>query len=234
MSNLLDSALKRVFAYVDTSVGDVRAFRAIVTGQSNGMVQIRRIHASTAETALRARVVGFDLQNGDEVLCLPMADGLPVVVGLLQRATPSSYTLSTPLNVDTIVMEAPNTPVGMQSSQNSADTASSTDTSNYVTTLTADIALPTGNWTIRAMTTQMLSHSSAGSVVRAQTRIGGTAGVNLSAAVPADPTRATMVTQATRTSQTGTVTIDAQYRPNASGTAYSGGGTIFVYAYRTS
>lgn len=90
----LEAAIKKLYQYVDTRVDGVRPFRAIVTGQSSGMVQIRRIHATTAETALRARCRGFDLATNDEVLCLPMADGLPVVVEVLQRASPSSYTLT--------------------------------------------------------------------------------------------------------------------------------------------
>lgn len=98
---LLDSAIKHLYRYIDHRIAETRAFRAIVTGQSSGMVQIRRIHASTGETALRARVIGFDLATNDEVLCLPMADGIPVVIGRLQRATPSSaFELPVPLRVD--------------------------------------------------------------------------------------------------------------------------------------
>ena len=223
----LEAAIKKLYQYVDTRVDGVRPFRAIVTGQSSGMVQLRRIHATTGETALRARVVGFDLATDDEVLCLPMADGIPVVVGKIQRAAAVSAGLSAGVT-------SLNTPYHFMANQNSADTASSTDTSNYVTTLTSDLVLPTGTWTVRVISSQMLSHSVSGNVVRAQTRIGGTAGTNLSAAVPIDPIRSTLVTQAVRTGQSGTVACDAQYRPNASGTAYSGGGTLFMIAFRTS
>lgn len=100
MSNLLDAAIKKLYQYVDTRVEETRSFRAIVTGTSSGMVQIRRIHSPSEETALRARCVGFDLAVSDEVLCAPMADGIPVVVAKLQRAAPSgSFTLPVSLQV---------------------------------------------------------------------------------------------------------------------------------------
>lgn len=100
VSSLIDLAVKKLYQYVDAQVADVRAFRAIVTGQSSGMVQIRRIHAASGETALRARVIGFNLATNDEVLCLPMPDGIPVVVGRLQRATPSAaFAVPVPLSV---------------------------------------------------------------------------------------------------------------------------------------
>ena len=89
MSNLLDIAIKKLYQYVDQQVGGVRAFRAIVTGTSSGMVTIRRLDSTSGETALRARVEGFDLANDDEVLCVPMADGIPVIVGKVQRGTPT-------------------------------------------------------------------------------------------------------------------------------------------------
>lgn len=232
--SLVDYAVKKLYQYIDQQVEGVRPFRAIVTGQSSGMVQIRRIHATTGETALRARVIGFDLATDDEVLCVPMADGLPVVVGKLQRATASGYTVTTPLTTTSLIAVASNTPDHRMANQNSADTASNASTSNYVTTLTDNFPLGTGTWTVRVISSQMLSHSSSGGVVRAYTRIGGTAGTSLSAAVSLDPIRSVIVTQAVQTGQTGTVACDAQYRPNASGTAYSGGGTLFMIAFRTS
>jgi len=100
VSSLLDSAIRKLYQYVDAQIADVRPFRAIVTGQSSGMVQLRRTYATSGETALRARCVGFDLATNDEVLCLPMADGLPVVVAKLQRATPSgAFTVPVALQV---------------------------------------------------------------------------------------------------------------------------------------
>lgn len=100
MSTLIDSAIKRLYQYVDARIDDVRSFRAIVTGTSSGMVTIRRIHSTSGETALRARCAGFELAVSDEVLCAPMADGIPVVVAKLQRATPSgSFTLPVSLQV---------------------------------------------------------------------------------------------------------------------------------------
>lgn len=105
LSSLIDLAIKKLYQYVDQRVEDVRPFRAIVTGQSSGMVQIRRLHSSTAETALRARVAGFDLTTNDEVLCVPMADGIPIVVGKVQRSTPTSHAVTPALPGTIIVQE---------------------------------------------------------------------------------------------------------------------------------
>lgn len=87
---LLDAAINALYRYVDQRVADVRPFRAIVIGQASGMVQVRRIgDPGSGETALRARVAGADLATNDEVLCTPVAGGIPVVVGKLQRSRPS-------------------------------------------------------------------------------------------------------------------------------------------------
>lgn len=100
LSNLIDLAIKKLYQYVDQRVEDVRPFRAIVTGTSSGMVTVRRLHSSTGETALRARCVGFNLSTNDEVLCVPMADGIPIVVAKLQRSAPTDpFTLPVALKV---------------------------------------------------------------------------------------------------------------------------------------
>lgn len=98
MSAFLDDTIRRIFQRIDHAVESVRPFRAIVIGQSDGMVQIRRLHSTSGETALRARVVGFDIDTNDEVVCLPMADGIPLIVGRVQRATPSGV-LGLPLGL---------------------------------------------------------------------------------------------------------------------------------------
>lgn len=134
---------------------------------------------------------------------------------------------------DTLYVPTGWLPKFYQLSQNSADVASNVGTGSYETTLTADIVLPTGTWTVRVVATQMVSHTSSGGVVNTRARIAGSAGTVLGAAVPQDPTRANLTAQAVRTGQSGTVTVDAQYRVSSAGTAYSGGGTLFIVAERT-
>lgn len=99
LSSLLDSAIKRIYGYVDQRIDGVRAFPAVVIGQSSGMVQIKRLtDPGSGETVLNARVRGFDLANDDRVLVVQVPDwpvsgarSAYVVVGLLQRATPTGH-----------------------------------------------------------------------------------------------------------------------------------------------
>lgn len=77
------------------------AFRAIVTGiAASGMVTVRRLTAIAAETEEYARLAGFTLSIADEVLCLNL-NGVPVVLGLLQRSSLASLSLPSSLVVDT-------------------------------------------------------------------------------------------------------------------------------------
>lgn len=200
---------------------------------SSGMRKLRLDPTNPTEDAdeLFALLKGTPkITAGDDLAVLILPGGKKLILGPTQNEAQTEITYDLPI----VGEKGFNSPHSFMANQNSADVSSSTDTSNYVTTLTTDLVLPTGTWTVRAITSQMLSHSVSGNVVRAQTRIGGTAGTNLSAAVPIDPIRSTFVTQSVRTGQSGTVAVDAQYRPNASGTAYSGGGTIFCIAFRTS
>lgn len=102
MSALLDSAIRKLYAYVDQRIDSVRAFPAVVIGQSDGMVQIKRLtDPGSGETQLNARVRGFDLQTDDRVLVIQVPDwpisgarSAYVVVDVLQRATPTQYELT--------------------------------------------------------------------------------------------------------------------------------------------
>lgn len=82
----LDTAIDRLLQ-ISRDDADRRApFRALVTGTSGGMVTIRRPEAATGEDELRARVPGWKLSPGDEVLCIPVS-GKPFVLGPVQRST---------------------------------------------------------------------------------------------------------------------------------------------------
>lgn len=81
---IIDNVMERLERLVDRKIEAVAPFRAIVTGVSGGMVTIKRLGVTTGETELRARVVGFDLDADDEVLCV-LVNGKPVVVGEIQR-----------------------------------------------------------------------------------------------------------------------------------------------------
>lgn len=121
MSNLLDSAIKKLYSYVDQRIDSVRPFRAIVIGQSNGMVQIRRLtDTGGGETVLNARVAGFDIATNDEVLVVQVpnwptlgARSQYVIVGPLQRSAPTSHTISPRLLVKGVFDDASATGYGV-------------------------------------------------------------------------------------------------------------------------
>lgn len=197
---------------------------------SGGLRKLRDVTEAVAGDELFAQIKGLPKISTDDELLVVVVGGKKVIVGPVQRTTPTDVTYDLPV----IGEKGFNSPAMAQYSRDSADTASNASISNFVTTLTANMVLPAGTWSIRAITSQMVSHSSAAGVVRVRTRIGGTAGTELGAACPIDPTRSMLTSQALQTGLSGTVAIDGQYRPSASGTAYSGGGLLFALAFRTS
>lgn len=240
--SLLDQAIQKLYRYVDASIDGVRPFRAVVIGQADGMVQIRRLVASTGETALRARCVGFDLVTDDEVLCLPMADGIPVVVGKLQRAAPSGLSLTPNLTLygdlvaDDVIVKTLNSPFSEEPIvSNSAVGASTTSTSVYsINVQNTSFDLPTGTWTVHAWGGGLFAHSDDNGAVRVHLQVGNDAGTALVAACRQDPGRSYVGIGNAATNQSGSIEIRLEYRPNASGTAYAGGGWLMAIAYRTS
>lgn len=219
---LLDAAIKAIYRYVDTRIESVRPFRAVVIGQANGMVQIRRIgDPGGGETALRARVAGFNLATNDEVLCVPVTDGIPVVVGKLQRSAPSGIPyLNSPWLREPIV-------------NNSAVTGSTASTDDYATNVKDTFTLPDGVWDVYAWGGGLYAHSSANGVVRCHLQIGDDAGTALTAACAQNTGRSYIGIANRASGQSGAIEVRQEYRPNSSGTAYAGGGWLMVLAVRT-
>ena len=83
--SLVDTVMDRLEQMVNRKTEEVAPFRAIVTGTSSGMVTIRRLEATTAETELRAVVYGYMPATNDEVICINV-NGKPVVLGIGKRA----------------------------------------------------------------------------------------------------------------------------------------------------
>lgn len=79
-------------------------FRAVAQSESGGLVTIRRLDATADDLEQYARVAGFALSPGDEVVCLPMG-GKPVVVGIIQRTTPTEYTFPVTIDVPGITVD---------------------------------------------------------------------------------------------------------------------------------
>ncbi len=235
--SLIDQAIQSLYRYVDQRVESVRPFRAVVTGTASGMVQLRRLYSTSGETALRARCVGFDLTTDDEVLCVPMADGLPVVVAQLQRATPTGYILTPDLTLTgDLIAASINSPyVEPVTIADSAVTSSTASTTVYsVNVQNASFDLPTGTWTVYAWGSGVYGHSVANGVVRVHMQVGSDAGTALRVACQQDPGRTSVSVANEATGQTGSISIGMEYRCQTAGTAYAGGGWLMALALRTS
>lgn len=101
--NALDAAIKHLERFVLARLDEHRAYRGVVVGQSNGMVQIRPLDAESGQTALRARVAGFTLVNDDEVLYVKV-NKLPVIIGKIQRAAADDFELDASLEVPALTI----------------------------------------------------------------------------------------------------------------------------------
>lgn len=114
-----------------------------------------------------------------------------------------------------------------------AVTASTSDTANYSVNVTMSFTLPTGTWAVYAWAAGLFAHSSANGIVRVHLQVGDDLGTALTSPCQAHPGRTTIAVANHATGQTGTITIALEYRPNASGTAYAGGGYVMAQAFRT-
>lgn len=235
LSALLDSAIRKLYGYVDQRIDSVRPFRAVVTGQSNGMVQIKRLTDSgTGETVLNARVAGFDLATDDEVLVIQIPDwpslgarSSYVVLGPLQRATPTSYTAA--------ALKAPGVPTYLAPTvSDTAVTGSNTSNTAYEVNVTQSVVLPaTGTYTVYAEAGGCFAHSDANGSVRIHLQVGSDAGTARIVACAQTTGRSELTIANHATGQSGTITVALEYRPNSSGkTAYAGGGWIQVWYVR--
>lgn len=146
------AAIQRLQQLIEDRITGVAAFRAIVTGVSGGLVTIRRLDATTADTKAYASVAGFDVAVDDEVLCIPLG-GQPVIVGRILRSG-SDWSGQQYVKAD---------------SQLASDTATSTDTTNYVDAMTFTLAVPNGTYTVTAVGSILAQHSATDRVtVRTQ------------------------------------------------------------------
>lgn len=231
LSALLDQAIRKLYGYVDQRIDSVRPFRAVVTGQSNGMVQIKRLTDSgTGETVLNARVAGFDLATDDEVLVIQIPDwpslgarSSYVVLGPLQRATPTSYTAA--------ALKAPGVPTYLAPTvSDTPTTASNTSNSAYEVNVTQSVALPAGTYTVYAEAGGCFAHSDVNGSVRIHLQVGSDAGTARIVACAQNTGRSELTIANHATGQSGTISVSFEYRPNSSGkTAYAGGGWIQVW-----
>ena len=96
----VEAATRDLLRIIDRRIAAAKPYRAIVTGIGSGLVSIRKLEAATAGTAAYARIVGFTVAVNDEVLCLDIGKA-PVIIGKIQRATSTLYSLDAPLALST-------------------------------------------------------------------------------------------------------------------------------------
>ena len=197
---------------------------------SSGVSQLRRILTKTYGDTLYAPVGSkYIVQTSDATLTNEQALGALTTGLLLNTVTTGTGVLSTATaNTDYAL------PVVMDiATANSATTSSTTDTSNYSENVSMSLALPTGTWTVVAIGSGMYSHSSSDGIVRTHLQIDANAGTALTMTCPATASRKMITVSNSATGLSGTISIILEYRPNASGTAYAGGGTIMAIGMRT-
>ena len=164
------------------------------------------------------RILNNDIQVGDRVAIQTMQDGGRYVAGKIFETGDKEYYDSPYVQTTTI---------------NSATTASTTDTVNYSENVALSLALPPGIWTVTAWGWGMYSHSVANGIVRTHILINADLGAALTMTCPITSNRVGMGGTNLVTGQTGTIPVAVRYRPNASGTAYAGGGMLVAMAFRT-
>lgn len=88
----VELAVRTLLDRVDKRIAPVKPFRAIVTSVSGGLVGIRRPEAASGGTALHAKIAGFGVAVGDEVLCVNLGK-FPIIIGKIQRVAQTGVVL---------------------------------------------------------------------------------------------------------------------------------------------
>lgn len=221
----VEQAIKEITRATARAVGRAMPFRATVTAQAAGLVEIRRVDSTAADNRKYARVAGFALADGDVVLCANL-DGEPVVIGKVQIAAPASHALDVPLVVPSI-----NTPVTAVDTSTSATVGSTTNTATYQDAMTTAVTLPIGSWTVRAIGGLLISHSAGQANIRID--INGSVGT---ARTLGSLTTEKMVVDEHSAGVTGGGSIDVKvtYKCQDAGTAVARNPWVVIIATRTS
>jgi len=207
------------------AVKSVMPFRATADGDAAGKVSIIRLGQALADGESYGRLDGFDIADGDDVVCFTIG-GKPVVAKLLS-AVPTGHILTGNLTVKGAI----NSPLVFVGSQSTSDAASTTSTVNYSTAMTLSCALGEGTWTVRSVASVQLIHSAGGNV-NWQTNIDGVAGTERTLQANASA-YATFLTTNEVTGRTGTINVTVRFKSSAAGTTSARNPMLLVIATRT-
>jgi len=203
------------------------SFRAVVSSLTSGRVKIQRLEATSADGEEYARIAGLALLPGDEVVCIVLA-GKPVIIGKLQRSSPSNLPFDVPVVASNI-----NTPVHQVYHASAALTGSTTNTATYVTGGTSVINLPTGTWTLYILAFIDCQHSTGGNV-NAAIRINGGGEVGAVTLPCPSASWSTLKVAEARAALTGSVTVDIRYKGSTAGTTSGRNPAMIIEAKRAS
>lgn len=221
------AAVSLIQQYIAEQVGSALPFSATVQALSGGMVQIKRLGAATAESQLYARLRGFDLAVNDEVICVTYL-GVAFVLGKVQRATPSAFSLAGGLIGEVA------TPGLFR--QATSDNAANASTSTWLSTISSTITPPAGTWQVEAVFIGRMTHSASGNL-DLRIVIGGSASATFTIAAQSGAPGSLVMhtTQITIVSDGSTPTaVETDFRANAAGTVTPSGSIMVCRPRRLS
>lgn len=217
------------------AASDAALRRMVADSVASGRVVLKDLASSELYQEEYPRLAGLAIAPGDEVLVAEIpgvgagAGSTRVVLGRLQRTPPAAIPLEAPL-IGQVYDEAWDYGA-------SALTASSSDTVNYVSALTASWAdLPDGTYRIAYRGDLLAAHSASGAVdlrVVAGVTAGGATDPTAPATVPAELRIAVAgVFSSIVVSGGGGISLQLQYRPGVAGTASARNPTLWASARR--
>lgn len=181
------SAISVIEQWIDAKVSAVTPFSATVDSLSGGKVGITRLGSATADSQLYARLTGFKLSVGDEVICLNFL-GAAFVLGKTQRTTAAGYALDALLTANAVLVNSDATLQWKR--QSTSDVASTSATATWQTAMTFSLPLPAGTFNITAVGFLKMTRSPAGGA-SLRVNVNGTAGPD---SIP-EPDTATFVNE---------------------------------------
>lgn len=209
------------------------AARSIPAGAASAGKRKLRIDPASTDDAdeLYALLKGLPKITAGDDLAVIVLGGKKFILGPIQNETQTAITYDLPI----IGEKGFNSPyTEPMTIANSAVDPSTASTSVYsVNVQNTSFDLPAGTWTVFAWGEGLYAHSAANGAVRVHMQVGSDAGTALTTACQIDPGRTSIGIANEASGQSGSIEIRMEYRPNASGTAYAGGGWLKAIAWRT-
>lgn len=206
--------------------------RIMLAGSASaGKRKLRDLTEATAGDELYARLKGTVKMAEDDPVAVIILGGKKFLLGPISNEDQTEITYDLPI----VGEKGFNSPfTEPMTIADGAVTGTNTSTSTYeVNIQNLSFDLPAGTWTVFAWGEGLYSHSVANGVVRVHMQVGSDAGTALTAPCQQAPGRTSVAIANEASSQSGSIQIRMEYRPNTTGTAYAGGGWLKAIAWRT-